>query len=594
VIPATNNSGVNAIPGATVSLTTTAVGGQDFKASTPYLILFENDQDALNFIAVGSFTSTADGRIPLGVSFEVPDTALNGQHNILIAEDADANGEYDATADAIVIGPNALTATVFANALVSNYIRHVGDSVTVTMQGLNPENETDPAQATIYQVLVDQDGNGPQSSDPVFPDEGFTPNKDGQAEITFTVPEMPGGCINLYVIEKDTLNRAEPQTLVNFVGLNNDGDGADEDAEIFVTPNIALDHYTGNAGDTVAVSGKAFVPGVQYAVTFGLLNDVAVNQRGQVVTNFIADSNGLVPSGVTFTVPTANNSSYGVVVTPTPAANYVDVALDTGVGLNSAMLAGDQPVYTVGGVAATLVSARASTTDDTQVLVTFSGVLQSATANNTANFTVVDQTTSTTVAVTGAAYNGADYTVLLTLAAALEDGSTYQVTVSNVRDSFNNPVSGVVEFTVAGVQPAPDAPSATEVTGDDRAGAVVTLGSVVTGGDEMNLKVNYPPYDAPVDIYVGVGLPDGSIWLVASDGSLTPDLVAYATGVTDAQSATVFDSFDVCTPFGASVPEGTWWMYSVVAPTNGGEISAIDWDAGAYDFTYYSFDVTCP
>jgi len=144
------------------------------------------------------------------------------------------------------------------------------------------------------------------------------------------------------------------------------------------------------------------------------------------------------------------------------------------------------------------------------------------------------------------------------------------------------------------IQPVPFGPNVTEVTGDDRANAVVTLGSVVTGGDQMALVMNFPPHEAAVDIYAGVQLPNGSLYLVKSDGSLTMDLVPYGTGVDDAQSATILDSFDVCMPFGTSVPTGTWNVYSVVAPTNGGNFSAIDFTSGDYDLWFYSFDVTCP
>ena len=141
--------------------------------------------------------------------------------------------------------------------------------------------------------------------------------------------------------------------------------------------------------------------------------------------------------------------------------------------------------------------------------------------------------------------------------------------------------------------PVPSGPNVTEVTGDDRANAFVTLGSVVTGGDQMALVMNFPAYEAAVDIYAAVQLPDGNLYLVKSDGSLTTELKPYAQGVTAAQSATILDSFDVCMPFGASVPTGTWNVYSVVAPTNGGDFSGIDFTSGDYNLWFYSFDVTC-
>jgi hypothetical protein len=561
------------IPGGSVRLTTTNPGGQDFKASTPYLILFENRQDTLNLIKVGGFTSTADGRIPLAVTFGVPDNALPGTHNILIAEDADANGEYDVT-DPIVVGPDVLTVTVYSNAVVNIYIRHVGDSVTVDLLGLNPENETDPNQATVYQILVDRQANGLDMGDPVFPAEGFTPDKDGKAEVTFTVPEILGGPTDLYIVEKDTLNRLEPMSFVNSVnvdGWGNEGDGRREDAEIFITPNLILDKYTGNPGDTVAVSGKAFVPGVQYTVSFGLINDRWINQRGQVVTSFIADADGKVPAGVTFTVPTANNPGYGVVIDPTPASNYVDVAIDTGTGLNSVLMAGDQPIYVVGGEAATLVGAEAL--DETHVLVTFSGTLQSATANNVANY-VVEEEAGTPVSVTAAAYNGTDYTVTLTLGAALEDGKTYEVTVSNLRDSFNNTVSGTVDFVYGGGGGPIPLPTEQKVEACDA--ACQTTAPMTVAGGLMDANFNYT---AEAEVIAGVMSEDFStVWWLTDSCTLS-------TGFEQAATDSMLFS---CT--GVPMPAGSdhGWVFWLVAPSDTADMGNDEWwNTGVYELMWY-------
>ena len=596
-----NNGGVNAttvydnggnvIPGSTAYLALNAVAGQDFKASTNYLILFENSKDSLNLVKVGSFTSTSEGRIPLGTSFVVPDNALPGTHNILIAEDTNGDGEYTSGTDTIVVGPNAMQVVVYFNADVDQYIRHIGDTVTVTVKGLNPENETDADQATLYQVLLDKDGNGPDLDDPAFPTDGFTPDENGSAEVSFTVPDIPGGTVNIYVVEKGTLNRLEPQSFVNFKNVDGstDGDGQDEDAEIFITPNITLDKYSGSAGDTVTVTGKGFQPGTAYVITIGYINDANINQRGQVVASFTADSEGRIPSGVTFTVPTANNAAYGVTVSPTPAANYIDVAVDTGTNLASALAAGDQPIFTVGGTSTTLQSASAE--NSTSVKVTFSGALQSSTAENPANYAITDEN-GTAVSVSAASYNSADNSVTLTLGSELEAGKTYTLTVSNLRDSYNNLLSGSVQFSVAAPsqpEPVPTSPNSTAVNATD---AYVSVGDIANGGDSMELKMNFPAYESPVDIYAAIQLPDGTLYCIDSNGSLTESLVPYATNSTQAHSDTIFDEFDVCTPFGPAIPEGTYYVYMLVLPA-GKDINNVDWANDAYDLTYFSFDVKC-
>ena len=88
-------------------------------------------------------------------------------------------------------------------------------------------------------------------------------------------------------------------------------------------------------------------------------------------------------------------------------------------------------------------------------------------------------------------------------------------------------------------------------------------------------------------------LPDGTFFTVASDGNLSTDIVAYAEGVTGPISATIFEPFVVCTPFGTStVPVGTWTVYSLVVPA-GTDINALNWETDPYELTYYSFDISC-
>ena len=168
------------------------------------------------------------------------------------------------------------------------------------------------------------------------------------------------------------------------------------------------------------------------------------------------------------------------------------------------------------------------------------------------------------------------------------------ITVSDSAEPANTvdiPVTVTAAVTV--IQPVPSGQNSNELTGDDIANAPADLGSVATGGDQMQLALNFPAYDAAVDEYVAVQMPDGTLLFVASDDSLTTDIVPYAKGVTDAKTATIVDAFNVCTPFGAAIPTGTWTVYSLAVPANGGDLSAIDWAAGDYDLQFYSFNVSC-
>jgi len=138
-------------------------------------------------------------------------------------------------------------------------------------------------------------------------------------------------------------------------------------------------------------------------------------------------------------------------------------------------------------------------------------------------------------------------------------------------------------------QPVPTEPTTQEIT--DVSTAPVNLAAVAAGtGDTMEMALNFPPYENPVDIYVGILLPTGDLLVLQNDNDtpLTTQLVPYAQNVTDAVSTQVFEPFSVCTPFGPAIPEGTYYVYTLVVPA-GTDIYSMT----AYDLLYYSFDVSC-
>ena len=144
-------------------------------------------------------------------------------------------------------------------------------------------------------------------------------------------------------------------------------------------------------------------------------------------------------------------------------------------------------------------------------------------------------------------------------------------------------------------QPVPTKPTQQQIT--DVSTAPVNLGEVASGtGDTMEVTVNFPPYENPVNIYVGILLPTGDLYVLQSDNTFTTQLVPYAQNVTDAVSATVFEPFEVCqtTPFGttALIPEGTYSVYTLVLPA-GTDIMTTNWSSDPYELLYYSFDVNC-
>ena len=177
----------------------------------------------------------------------------------------------------------------------------------------------------------------------------------------------------------------------------------------------------------------------------------------------------------------------------------------------------------------------------------------------------------------------------ITITGVAEGTATITVT-----DSSDPAQTAEIQVTVkagAGPQPVPTEPTQEEIT--DVSTAPVNLGEVASGtGDTMEMTVNFPPYENPVDIYVGILLPRGDLYVLQSDNTFTTQLVPYAQNVTDAVSAQVFEPFSVCTPFGPAIPEGTYYVYTLVVPT-GADLGTMDWGSAPYDLSYYSFDVSC-
>ncbi len=157
-----------------------------------------------------------------------------------------------------------------------------------------------------------------------------------------------------------------------------------------------------------------------------------------------------------------------------------------------------------------------------------------------------------------------------------------------------NTIEVAVTITAASI-PVPVGQNLVRITNDAIAAAPVYMGSVATGtGNQMQLSLVFPKYDAAVDIYVGIMVPNGTLFLLDSDGNFVTNPAPYAIGVTDAIKTTVVDAFNVCNSFGTStIPIGTWTAYFLVIPTNGGNINAINWVTGNYEIKFYTFDVEC-
>ncbi|MBF0573821.1 MAG: DUF1566 domain-containing protein, partial [Desulfamplus sp.] len=129
-------------------------------------------------------------------------------------------------------------------------------------------------------------------------------------------------------------------------------------------------------------------------------------------------------------------------------------------------------------------------------------------------------------------------------------------------------------------------------------GNIVKSGGAASLSGNMELSVNFPAYNKPVDIWILIALPDGRFYTANEAGSCSlyssGSLDAVASGVsgikTEKQILTPFAIGAANTAFEPWPVDGTWAAYWLVAPYSNGDIfQAID--NGDYQLGFYSFMV---
>ncbi len=122
----------------------------------------------------------------------------------------------------------------------------------------------------------------------------------------------------------------------------------------------------------------------------------------------------------------------------------------------------------------------------------------------------------------------------------------------------------------------------------------VYMGNVVTGGDRIELSVDFPNYyGKDVDIWIAIALPDGSFYVINElEGVVFIEhqgFIPFAKGLSGAgKKVQILPSFSV-DMFGTAL-NGKWSVYWLVAPSSNGDIIAAI-TKGYYEFGYYYFNV---
>ncbi|MBF0376481.1 MAG: LamG domain-containing protein [Desulfamplus sp.] len=147
------------------------------------------------------------------------------------------------------------------------------------------------------------------------------------------------------------------------------------------------------------------------------------------------------------------------------------------------------------------------------------------------------------------------------------------------------------EVNVSGIDP-PKGGSVVDFTSKSST-APVYMGSVVTGGDQMELSINFPAYNKAVDVWVLITTPDGKSYFLDKSANFFPiesgksvPMLKNISGVKSEKQ--IIKPFDV-TSLG-SLLDGKWTVYWFIAPSNNGDIvKAIE--KGDYQLGFYTFEI---
>ncbi len=168
--------------------------------------------------------------------------------------------------------------------------------------------------------------------------------------------------------------------------------------------------------------------------------------------------------------------------------------------------------------------------------------------------------------------------------------------------SIVNEINEPDETSIEGLD-IPNGISVTDMTANPSS-APVYMGNIVSSGGnagtlsgKMELSVDFPAYNKPVDIWILIGLPDGRFYVADEAGKLLnldeSGFLTIASDIAGKKSEkTVLTPFDTAasgTPFDP-MSYGVWSVYWLVSPKSGGDIiEAIENEN--YELGFYSFEV---
>ncbi len=119
----------------------------------------------------------------------------------------------------------------------------------------------------------------------------------------------------------------------------------------------------------------------------------------------------------------------------------------------------------------------------------------------------------------------------------------------------------------------------------------ITLGTVANGGNQIGLSVHFPSFDKLVDIWIAIEVPTIGFFTIDEHNHLTREIRPWKIGISQEQSQTIIEQFKYCKNSQPLIPEGTYKVYWLIVPSNGGEL--IDFDNDYYELYWYELNLRC-
>ena len=98
-----------------------------------------------------------------------------------------------------------------------------------------------------------------------------------------------------------------------------------------------------------------------------------------------------------------------------------------------------------------------------------------------------------------------------------------------------------------------------------------------------------------MDVYIGISLPSNIFYVLDSNGIFQPissnSIPAYKIGVKKKEFHRILTQVPICSSSRNQIPAGTYKIYVLAIPTNGGNFKEIDFNKDPYYLYFYNFNI---